>query len=103
MAGNIENVGPWSTSFTFTPDSNVELTSIRMISYAVSSTGTHQTAVAKSVKWEVNIAGGTVNATASNSGNDPTGNAPLVLDLDFTGTELDAGTTCTFTLTVNYL
>lgn len=101
VAGNIENVGPWSTSFTFTPDSNVELTSIRMISYAVSSTGTHQTAVAKSVKWEVNIAGGTVNATASNSGNDPTGNAPLVLDLDFTGTELDAGTTCTFTLTVS--
>ena len=99
--GNIETVGPWSTSFTFTPATTVELTTIQMISYAISGSGAHQVGTAKSVQWAMTIFGGTVNATASNSGNDPLGNPPLILDLDFAGVELEAGTPYTFTATVS--
>ena len=98
--GNIETVGPWSTSFTFTPATAIELTTIQMISYAISGGGAHQQNP-KSVQWAMTISGGTVNETASNSGNDPAGNAPLILDLDFEGVELVAGTPYTFTATVS--
>ncbi len=100
VAGNIETVGPWSTSFTFTPDISVDLTTIQMISYAINSGGVHQLS-AKSVAWAVNITGGSVNETVSDSGTDPAGAAPLILNLDFTGTSLEAGTPYTFTLTVS--
>jgi autotransporter-associated beta strand protein len=100
VAGNIETVGPWSTSFTFTPDKSVDLTTINVISYAISATGVHQTS-AKPVSWAVNISGGLVNETVTASGSDPAGNAPLSLNLDFTDIRLTVGTTYTFTLTVS--
>ena len=98
--GNIESDGPWSTSFTFTPATTVELTTVQMISYAISGGGVHQFN-AKSVQWAMTISGGTVNETASNSGDDPEFEAPLILDLGFEGVELVAGNPYTFTATVS--
>ena len=100
VAGNVETGGPWSTDFTFTPDISVDLTTVRMISYAISGGGAHQLNP-KSVAWAVNITGGAVNETVTAGGTDPAGNAPLILDLDFTGVALEAGTPYTFTLTVS--
>jgi autotransporter-associated beta strand protein len=100
VAGNIETAGPWSTTFTFTPDKSADLTTINIISYAISATGVHQTS-AKPVTWAVNISGGLVNEMVTASGSDPAGNAPLSLNLDFSGIRLTAGTPYTFTLTVS--
>ncbi len=100
VAGNIETVGPWSTSFQFTPAADHELGTVAVVSYAISSTGTHQVN-SKSIRWEVAIQGGSLNQAAFAEGSDPGGNGALTLPVDFTGTTLQAGITYTITLTVS--
>lgn len=101
VAGNIETSGPWSTSFTFTPDSTIELTDIEMVSYSISGGGAHQTGAPKNVAWEVTITGGTVNSTLANQDTEPVGNGPLTINLDFSGVELAAGTSYTVAVEVS--
>jgi len=100
VAGNIETVGPWSTSFQFTPAANRELALAGITCYAINATGGHQGAN-KSIRWDVSITGGALDVSAHATGNDPGGNDALFLPVDFTGTTLAGGTTYTMTLTVS--
>ena len=100
VAGNVETVGPWSTSFEFTPASTRELALVEVICYAINASGGHQSN-SKNIRWDVNIEGGSLDVSAQATGNDPGGNGALTLPLDFTGTTLEGGTTYTITLTVS--
>ena len=100
VAGNIETVGPWSTSFQFTPDATHELGSVGITCYAINATGAHQLNN-KNIRWDVSIEGGTLNVSAHATGDDPGGDGALFLPVDFTGTTLEGSTTYTITLTVS--
>lgn len=101
VAGNVDNVGPWSTSFTFTPSQNLDLTSFDVGSYSISGGGSHQLAP-HSVQWALTI-NGTGLSFSGDSGEieEPGGNAVQAFSIDATGTTLNAGTTYTFGLTVS--
>lgn len=102
VAGNVETVGPWSTSFQFTPATTRELASVEIICYAINASGGHQnTTNSKSIRWDVNIEGGALDTSAHASGIDPGGDGALTLPIDFTGTTLEGGTTYSITLTVS--
>jgi arylsulfatase A-like enzyme len=100
VAGNIETVGSWSTSFQFTPSASHALSAVEVASYSISATGVHQ-GNAKSIRWDVAIQGGSLHETAFAEGSEPGGNGALTLAVDFSGVTLVAGTTYTITLTAS--
>ncbi len=100
VAGNVETVGPWSTSFQFTPAATRELAVVEVVCYAINASGGHQ-GNSKNIRWDVSIEGGALDVSAHATGDDPGGNGALSLPLDFTGTTLEGGTTYTVTLTVS--
>ena len=100
VAGNVETVGPWSTSFQFTPAATRELAVVEVICYAINASGGHQ-GNSKNIRWDVDIEGGSLDVSAHATGDDPGGNGALSLPIDFTGTTLEGGTTYTITLTVS--
>jgi arylsulfatase A-like enzyme len=100
VAGNIETVGPWSTSFQFTPSADRELAWVGITCYAINASGGHQSN-SKNIRWDVSITGGALDVSAHAAGNDPGGDGALFLPVDFAGTSLVGGTTYTITLTVS--
>lgn len=100
VAGNVETIGPWSTSFQFTPAATRELALVGITCYAINASGGHQ-ANSKSIRWDISITGGALDASAHATGTDPGGNGAVSLPVDFTGTTLAGGTTYTITLTVS--
>ncbi|BDS07589.1 hypothetical protein NT6N_26290 [Oceaniferula spumae] len=100
VAGNVETIGPWNTSFTFTPTQEYDLSSFEVSSYSINSGGNHQGA-SHSVNWalEISSAGSYFNGNTTEI--EPGGNAPQLFTIETNGTRLNADTTYTFKLTVS--
>jgi len=100
VAGNIEQHGPWSTSFTFTPSQSLNIISFEISSYSISNSGSRQSA-SHPVTWALEISSAVVDFTGNVTETEPGGNAPQAFSIDMTGTTLTAGTNYTFKLTVS--
>lgn len=100
VAGNIETVGPWSTSFQFTPSQTLSLSSFDISSYSISGGGAHQ-GNPKSVQWTLNIVDGVSIFNDSLALTEPGGAGPANFVINTTGVTLNANTTYTFQVTVS--
>jgi len=99
VAGNIEQKGPWTTTFAFTPSQSLNITSFEISSYSISNGGVHQGA-SHTVNWALEISSAGVDFSGNVTETEPGGNAPQAFFIDTTSTTLIAGTTYTFKLTV---
>ena len=100
VSGNIETTGSWSTSFTFSPSRDYDISSFEISSYSISSSGSHQGA-SHLVDWALEISSAGVDFAGNLTQDEAGGNAPLLFSFNTTGTTLVAGTTYTFKLTVS--
>jgi alpha-tubulin suppressor-like RCC1 family protein len=100
VSGNVETAGPWNATFTFTPSQDLDLSFVQISSYSIAGGGGHQGGT-KSVRWELQVTGGTLNVTRGDQGDEAGGSAPIILNLDFNGVKLLGGQAYTFKATVS--